>query len=192
MPEKCEFLIFYISLFFNNYFYSLKIYHDLCTTGLLNTTINQWVTLSFCLPQKAHQFHKKGVVVEPEAIDRCLQSLKPYHGMLLLVDLTELLDCVPPSGARMLLQLINAYNPLKTLQNMASEADLAIKHVRLDGGILSFLKILKIILTFCLGLRARRSPRLLGQGHNHLSAVRDQRLRNRPRCPVTLPFATGR
>lgn len=84
------------------------------------------------MPQKAHQFHKKGVVVEPEAIDRCLQALKPYHGMLLLVDLTELLDCVPPSGARMLLQLINAYNPLKTLQNMASEADLAIKHVSSD------------------------------------------------------------
>lgn len=106
-----------------------NIYHDLCTTGLLNTTINQWLTLSFCLPQKAHQFHKKGVVVEPEAIDRCLHSLKPYHGMLLLVDITELLDCVPPSGARMMLQLINAYNPLKTLQNMASDSDLAIKHV---------------------------------------------------------------
>lgn len=106
-----------------------SIYHDLCTTGLLNITINQWVTLSFCLPQKAHQFHKKGVVVEPEAIDRCLQSLKPYHGMLLLVDLTELLDCVPPSGAQILLQLINAYNPLKTLQHMAYEADLGIKHV---------------------------------------------------------------
>lgn len=111
------------------FFVPLQIYHDLCTTGLLNTTINQWVTLSFCLPHKAHQAHKKGIIVEPEKIDRCLQSLKPYHGMLLLVDLTELLDCVPPSGARMLLQLINAYNPLKTLQNMANEADLAINHV---------------------------------------------------------------
>ena len=74
------------------------IYHDLCTTGLLNVTMNQSVTLSFCLPQKAHQFHKKGVVIEPEAIDRCLQALKPYHGMLLLVDPSELLDFVPPTG----------------------------------------------------------------------------------------------
>ncbi|XP_055598211.1 GATOR complex protein NPRL3 [Uranotaenia lowii] len=105
------------------------IYHDLCTTGLLNVTMNQSVTLSFCLPQKAHQFHKKGVVVEPEAIDKCLHALKPYHGMLLLVDPSELLDCVPPSGARMLLQLIEAYNPLKSLQNMASDADLIIDHV---------------------------------------------------------------
>lgn len=95
----------------------------------MNVTINQYVTLSFCLPQKAHQFHKKGVVIEPEAIDRCLQSLKPYHGMLLLVDPSELLDCVPPNGAGMLLQLIEAYNPLKSLQNMASDADLMIDHV---------------------------------------------------------------
>lgn len=81
------------------------------------------------MPQKAHQFHKKGVVVEPEAIDRCLKSLKPYHGMLLLVDYTELLDCVPPSGAVMLTKLLNAYNPFKTLQNIATDADFAIKHV---------------------------------------------------------------
>ncbi|XP_055317469.1 GATOR complex protein NPRL3 [Sitodiplosis mosellana] len=105
------------------------IYQDLCSTGLLNITINQFITLSFCLPQKAHQFHKKGVVVEPEAIDRCLKSLKPYHGMLLLVDYTELLDCVPPSGAVMLTKLLNAYNPFKTLQNIATDADFAIKHV---------------------------------------------------------------
>lgn len=106
-----------------------SIYHDLCTTGLLNITINQYVTLSFCLPQKAHQFHKKGVLIEPEAIDKCLSSLKPYHGMLLLVDPTELLDCVPPSCSRMLVQLIEAYNPLKSLQNMASDAELNIEHV---------------------------------------------------------------
>lgn len=104
-------------------------YYDLCQTGLLNITINHGVSLSFCLPQKAHQFHKKGLVVEPEAIDNCLKSLKPYHGMLLLVDALELLDCVPPSGARMLFQLLEIYNPLKSLQNMASDADLQIDHV---------------------------------------------------------------
>jgi nitrogen permease regulator 3-like protein len=105
------------------------VYHDLCTTGLLNITINESVTLCFCLPQKAHLFHKRGFVIEPEAIDRSLQALKPYHGMLLLVDCNELLDCVPPSGARILSQLIEVYNPLKSLQNMASDSDLKIEHV---------------------------------------------------------------
>ncbi|XP_055376971.1 GATOR complex protein NPRL3 [Condylostylus longicornis] len=105
------------------------VYQDLCTNGLLNITINQYVILSFCLPQKAHQFHKKGVIVEPETIDRCLQSLKPYHGMLLLVEFAELLDCVPPTGARLLLQLIEVYNPFKSLQLMAADAELSIENV---------------------------------------------------------------
>lgn len=102
---------------------------ELCNTGLLNIIINQSLTLCFCLPQKAHQYHKPGCMVEPEAIDKCLNSLKPYHGMLLLVDPVDLLDCVPPCGARILLQLIEVYNPLKSLQNMASDAEMLIEHV---------------------------------------------------------------
>ncbi|XP_058985169.1 GATOR complex protein NPRL3 isoform X2 [Musca domestica] len=109
---------------------SLKsIYHDLCTTGLLNATINQNLTLCFCLPAKAHQLHKKGSMVDPETIDQCLKSLKPYHGMLLLVAAVELLDCIPPAAARMLFQLIEVYTPLMSLQSMASDADLSIEHV---------------------------------------------------------------
>ncbi|XP_017840468.2 GATOR complex protein NPRL3 [Drosophila busckii] len=106
-----------------------SIFNDLCTTGLLSTTLNQNLTLTFCLPAKAHQLHKKGSMVDPETIDRCLRALKPYHGMLLLVDFAELLDCVPPTGARMLWQLVDAYNPLISLQSMASNADLSIEHV---------------------------------------------------------------
>ncbi|EDV51722.1 GATOR complex protein NPRL3 isoform X2 [Drosophila erecta] len=106
-----------------------SIFHDLCTTGLLSTSLNHNLTLCFCLPAKAHQLHKKGSMVDPETIDRCLRALKPYHGMLLLVDFAELLDCVPPTGARMLWQLVDAYNPLISLQSMSSNADLSIEHV---------------------------------------------------------------
>lgn len=129
---------------------SLKaIYHDLCTTGLINISINQYVTLSFCFPQKAHQFHKKGVIVEPEAIDKCLKSLKPYHGMLLLVDFADLLDCVPPTGARMLLQLVENYNPLKSLQNIASEANISIELVYQIVGHLVYWAKATIIYPLC-------------------------------------------
>lgn len=126
-----------------------SIYHDLCTTGLLNTTINQYITISFCLPQKAHQSQKKSSIVDPEAIDRCLKSLKPYHGMLLLVDFAELLDCVPPSGARMLLQLVEVYNPLMSLQNMASDADLTIEQVNKLVGHLVYWAKATIIYPLC-------------------------------------------
>lgn len=106
-----------------------SIFHDLCTTGLLSTSLNHNLTLCFCLPAKAHQLHKKGSMVDPETIDRCLRALKPYHGMLLLVDFAELLDCVPPTGARMLWQLVDVYDPLISLQSMSSNADLSIEHV---------------------------------------------------------------
>lgn len=36
-----------------------SICNDLCTTGLLSTTLNQNLTLTFCLPAKAHQLHKR-------------------------------------------------------------------------------------------------------------------------------------
>lgn len=50
--------------------------------------------------------------------------------MLLLVDPSELfLDCVPPSRAKLLLQLIECYNPLKSLQSMASDSDLKLEQV---------------------------------------------------------------
>lgn len=106
-----------------------NLHHDLCNNGLINLTINESVTLCFCLPQKAHKFHKKGSFVEPEVIDKCLQALKPYHGMLLLVDPSELFDCIPPSGSRILIQLIESYNPLKSLQSLATDSNLSLDQV---------------------------------------------------------------
>lgn len=112
------------------------IYHDLCTSGLINVVLNESVTLCFCLPQKAWNFRfserksKSGQpFIDPDIIDRCIASLKPYHGFLLLVDPSELLDCVPPSKAKILLQLIECYNPLKSLQSMSSDSDLKLDQV---------------------------------------------------------------
>lgn len=54
-------------------------------TGIVQVRINKWVLLSFCLPHKAHQIHNRGLIIEPETIDKCLQKLRPYHGILLMV-----------------------------------------------------------------------------------------------------------
>lgn len=110
------------------------LYHDLCTNGLINIILNESVTLCFCLPQKAwlsrlSERKTKAPFIDPEVIDKAIVSLKPYHGFLLLVDPSELLDCVPPSGAKMLLQLIESYNPLKSLQSMSSDSDLSLEQV---------------------------------------------------------------
>ncbi|CRK90550.1 CLUMA_CG004254, isoform A [Clunio marinus] len=132
------------------------LYHDLCTTGLINVVLNESVTLCFCLPQKAWNFRfserrtKNGQqFIDPEIIDRCIDSLKPYHGFLLLVDPSELLDCVPPSGAKILLQLIESYNPLKSLQSMASDSDLSIDQVNQMVGHLVYWAKATIIYPLC-------------------------------------------
>lgn len=123
------------------------LYHDLCTTGLINVTLNESVTLCFCLPHKAGKI--KGSFVEPELIDRCLNALKPYHGFLLLVDPSELLECVPPSGSRILLQLIESYNPLKSLQSMSNDSDLSLEHVNQMVGHLVYWAKATIIYPLC-------------------------------------------
>lgn len=45
-------------------------YEDLVSSGLVQLRINRWIPLTFCLPQKVHQFHKKGFMIEPETIDK--------------------------------------------------------------------------------------------------------------------------
>ncbi|KAG5680283.1 hypothetical protein PVAND_009801 [Polypedilum vanderplanki] len=111
-----------------------QLYFDLCTSGLINVVLNESVTLCFCLPQKAwmarfSERKTKTPFIDPDVIDRAIISLKPYHGFLLLVDPSELLDCVPPSGAKVLLQLIESYNPLKSLQSMSNDSDLSLDQV---------------------------------------------------------------
>ncbi|KAM3957819.1 LOW QUALITY PROTEIN: GATOR complex protein Nprl3 [Aphomia sociella] len=103
-----------------------SVFEELSSTGIVQVRINKWVLLSFCLPHKAHQIHNKGLIIEPETIDKCLQKLRPYHGLLLMVDPNELLASIPLDGSPALLRLIKLYSPLKSLQTLAIEADLTL------------------------------------------------------------------
>uniref|UniRef100_A0A6M2DIN5 GATOR complex protein NPRL3 n=1 Tax=Xenopsylla cheopis TaxID=163159 RepID=A0A6M2DIN5_XENCH len=104
-------------------------FDDVSNTGLVNLQINRYLTVNFCLPQKAHQFHKPGIIVEPESIEKCLKSLRPYHGMLLLVDPIELMDCVGQENSNALVKLIQMYSPLKSLQALAADTELPLQQV---------------------------------------------------------------
>ncbi|CAH1967758.1 unnamed protein product [Acanthoscelides obtectus] len=106
-----------------------KMYDDLCTTGLVNLRINKWIPLSFCLPQKVHQWHMRGRIVEPEDIDRCLKALRPYHSLLLLYPLSQMNDFMSLDGSPSLVRLLMQYSPLKNLQTLAADADLTLSHV---------------------------------------------------------------
>lgn len=107
------------------------VFQDLIQTGLIKLRINNWLQVSFCLPQKVHQvhFHLKNFIIEPEAIDRCLQSLRPYHGLLLLVEPPELLGSLPPDASPALVRLVQIHSPLKSLQTLSADADLTLAQV---------------------------------------------------------------
>jgi hypothetical protein len=106
-----------------------KMYEDLCNSGLVNIQINKWITLSFCLPQKVHQWHLRGKIVEPKDIDRCLKALRPYHSLLLLHPIQQMGDFTGLDGSPSLERMLKQYSPIKNLQTLAADADLTLNHV---------------------------------------------------------------
>ncbi|XP_072931396.1 GATOR complex protein NPRL3 [Epargyreus clarus] len=127
------------------------VFEELSSTGIVQVRINKWVLLSFCLPHKAHQIHNRGLIIEPETIDKCVEKLRPYHGILLMVDPNELLASIPLDGSPALLRLIKLYSPLKSLQTLAIEADITLKQAfQLTGHLVYWAKA-TVIYPLCEG-----------------------------------------
>ncbi|XP_075976854.1 GATOR complex protein Nprl3 [Anticarsia gemmatalis] len=125
------------------------VFEELSSTGIVQVRINKWVLLSFCLPHKAHQIHNRGLIIEPETIDKCLQKLRPYHGILLMVNPNDLLASIPLDSSSALLRLIKLYSPLKSLQTLAIEADLTLKQVSQLTGHLVYWAKATVIYPLC-------------------------------------------
>ncbi|KAL6443475.1 hypothetical protein ACFW04_001568 [Cataglyphis niger] len=106
-----------------------SVFSNLSTSGIVSIVINKWIQVRFCLPQKVHQSHKKGLLIDPEIIDRCLNSLRPYHGILLLTEPLDLLESLQIDCSPALKRLIQMYNPLKSLQTLAANSDLTLAQV---------------------------------------------------------------
>ncbi|KAJ9590604.1 hypothetical protein L9F63_016374 [Diploptera punctata] len=117
-----------------------SVYDELVSSGIVHVRVNRWIEVSFCLPQKVHQLSNSSSLVQAEN-DLCLQSLRPYHGLLLLVEPAELLDHLPPDVAPTLVRLVHMYSPLKSLQTLAADADLTLSQVfQLAGHLLYWAK----------------------------------------------------
>jgi len=106
-----------------------NMYHDLCNNGEVRMYINKWIELSFCLPQKLHKKHFPNILVEPESIFECLEALRPYHSLLLLVETQELLDQLSTDASPALRRLVRQCSPLKSLKTLAVDTDLSLKQV---------------------------------------------------------------
>uniref|UniRef100_A0A673GN36 GATOR complex protein NPRL3 n=1 Tax=Sinocyclocheilus rhinocerous TaxID=307959 RepID=A0A673GN36_9TELE len=102
-------------------------YDSLCTTGVVRLHINNWLEVSFCLPHKIHRVGGKHI--PPEALERSLKAIRPYHALLLLDNEKALLAQLPLDCSPALVRLIKTCSAVKNLQQLAQDADLALLQV---------------------------------------------------------------
>ncbi|XP_017574490.1 GATOR complex protein NPRL3 isoform X2 [Pygocentrus nattereri] len=102
-------------------------YDSLCTTGVVRLHINNWLEVSFCLPHKIHRVG--GNHIPPEALERSLKAIRPYHALLLLDSEKALLAQLPLDCSPALVRLIKICSAMKNLQQLAQDADLALLQV---------------------------------------------------------------
>ncbi|XP_041603232.1 GATOR complex protein NPRL3 isoform X4 [Vulpes lagopus] len=100
---------------------------SLCTSGVVRLHINSWLEVSFCLPHKIH--YAASSLIPPEAIERSLKAIRPYHALLLLSDEKSLLAELPLDCSPALVRVIKTTSAVKNLQQLAQDADLALLQV---------------------------------------------------------------
>ncbi|KAG8508954.1 GATOR complex protein NPRL3, partial [Galemys pyrenaicus] len=102
-------------------------YDSLCSSGVVRLHVNSWLEVSFCLP---HQTHRGTAgLVPPEAIERSLKAIRPYHALLLLSDEKALLAELPLDCSPALVRVVKTASAVKNLQQLAQDADLALLQV---------------------------------------------------------------
>lgn len=130
-----------------------KMYEDLSTFGALYLRINSWIEVSFCLPQKVHKltlkYHEKIPLIDPSEIQKSLESLRPYHGILLLVDPKDLFDTLPLDASPALIRVIRVISPVKNLLDLSADADISLTQVFHNVAQLVYWAKATIIYPFC-------------------------------------------
>lgn len=110
-----------------------RIFISLSTTGVVDLKINNWVSVSFCLPQKVHRLklitHKSMPAISTSDIKRCLLYLRPYHGLLLLYEPQELLDSLPIDASPAFIQLIKVTKPDKNFMDLSVDSNLTLMQI---------------------------------------------------------------
>lgn len=110
-----------------------RVFVSLVTTGIVDIKINNWVSVSFCLPQKVHRLklmtHKSMPAIGTKDIKRCLLYLRPYHGLLLLQEPQELLDSLPIDASPAFIQLIRVTKSDKNFMDLSVDANLTLMQI---------------------------------------------------------------
>lgn len=101
-----------------------KAFEDVARTGVTEVSINKWPSVSFCLPQRVHKFINPRLLVEPDLIDKCVSSIRPYHAILLLKDIKEILESFPLDGNGDFKKIVMQASPEKSMRTLALDCNL--------------------------------------------------------------------
>ncbi|XP_071965277.1 GATOR1 complex protein NPRL3-like isoform X2 [Antedon mediterranea] len=105
-----------------------SIYLGLCDTGVTRVHINNWIEVSFCLPHKVHKVDQM-LSIKSDIVEKSLAAIRPYHAMLLLEDESSLIMSLPPDCSPSLVRIIKLATPLKSLQQLSQDSDIALSQV---------------------------------------------------------------
>lgn len=125
-------------------------YDELCGSGIVQLRLNNWIEVSFCLPQKVHRSLATGLPVDCEGLLKGLKALKPYHTFLLLVERAELLHSLSPDASPALWRLLHVEEShLTPFFTLAADADLTLTQVFMLVGHLVYWGKATIIYPVC-------------------------------------------
>ena len=106
-----------------------KVFQSLEETGIINLSLNQNLSITFCLYHIVHNVCLESC--EPfniANVEKCLNKVQPYHGIL-VYDIKDVWDSLNEACSGSIIRFLNVYNPTKSLQALALDADIAINHI---------------------------------------------------------------
>ncbi|XP_076473114.1 GATOR1 complex protein NPRL3-like [Babylonia areolata] len=108
-----------------------QVHTSLVDSGVVSLYINRWVAVNFCLPHKVHVIVTGSRVLhlEPREVEEGLVAMRPYHGLLLLTSVEELLADLPVDSSPSLIRLVKVVQPMKNLLTLSLESDLSLSQV---------------------------------------------------------------
>ncbi|XP_063962050.1 GATOR1 complex protein NPRL3-like [Lytechinus pictus] len=128
-PEDCKESPFHLMLQRSKLTQDLRdVYEGLHKNGIARVYINNWIEVSFCLPHKVHNVSEV-ITIKHNGIEKSLGAIRPYHAMLLLEDPNTLRASLPRDCSPALHRIIHIATPLKRLQQLSQDADLALSQV---------------------------------------------------------------
>lgn len=105
------------------------IFESICQNGIVSLKVNNSTHISFCLPHKVHNMVSHGQnTISVSSVEKAIEMIRPYHGILIF-DKKEIWSTLPDDYSPSLTRLLTVYEPTKSLQCIASDADLPLTQI---------------------------------------------------------------